>query len=534
MAKKITDADFNVGYALPEGVVNDFDLFRKPQVRPQNPAVQDLITSLSNIVPTLATYDIIEQQQAKATNEAKAVEDYNINRKAFGQLVKNNNIPAGANPHYFNKMMELDLASKARDFQKKFDIFYKENNLVDRNKDDFKQQYELQLKDFYNMNGLDKYDPLALNKAFFSTTSKYREDKARTHNTNRLNKIENHTKQLSIKNYAGGLVDLQMQDASTEEVHNFFKKETTDYIDLTGSPRTANEILLAGIKTYVDAVNSPEGFDFAKKVVDDLSTLNLGTGDFAGSNRVNIIQKQLQNSLLDRELNYIKKKNEFNKVRKDRNSSSLENAYYTYKQNNPDFNIADLINQKVDDTEFALDKFTAREKDELIKFHNSITNATTITRSTSEAILELDTLDRENPYAVRDRARELMEAGELTQTDYLRFSNAAGKRKLLEDNIFFRQSREYQTLKDFFDSPTLAQIPTLKTEVPLLRLDFEDKLVRYYESLKDTEISPNELQLRLNGQVRLLLGEALQNSLIFRDNKELLQDLVNRYGITIN
>ena len=127
-----------------------------------------------------------------------------------------------------------------------------------------------------------------------------------------------------------------------------------------------------------------------------------------------------------------------------------------------------------------------------------------------------------------------MEAGELTQTDYLRFSNAAGKRKLLEDNIFFRQSREYQTLKDFFDSPTLAQIPTLKTEVPLLRLDFEDKLVRYYESLKDTEISPNELQLRLNGQVRLLLGEALQNSLIFRDNKELLQDLVNRYGITIN
>ena len=27
MAKKITDPDFNLGVALPEGVVNDYDLF---------------------------------------------------------------------------------------------------------------------------------------------------------------------------------------------------------------------------------------------------------------------------------------------------------------------------------------------------------------------------------------------------------------------------------------------------------------------------------------------------------------------------
>ena len=31
MAKKISDPDFNIGYALPEGVVNDFNLFIKPQ-----------------------------------------------------------------------------------------------------------------------------------------------------------------------------------------------------------------------------------------------------------------------------------------------------------------------------------------------------------------------------------------------------------------------------------------------------------------------------------------------------------------------
>ena len=58
MAKKITDPDFNLGVALPEGVVNDYDLFFKPKAAPENVAVKSLINSLSNIVPSLATYDV--------------------------------------------------------------------------------------------------------------------------------------------------------------------------------------------------------------------------------------------------------------------------------------------------------------------------------------------------------------------------------------------------------------------------------------------------------------------------------------------
>ena len=67
--------------------------------------MQNLISSLSNIVPTLATYDVIEEVQNKKINESKAVEDYNLNKNAFSNLVQNKKIPAGANPHYFNKMM---------------------------------------------------------------------------------------------------------------------------------------------------------------------------------------------------------------------------------------------------------------------------------------------------------------------------------------------------------------------------------------------------------------------------------------------
>ena len=170
MAKKIKDPQFSLGYALPEGVVNDFDIFYKPQTAPKNREVASLISSLSNIVPTLATYDVIEQAELKEKNEAQAVEDYNINKEAFASLVESKKMPAGANPHYFNKMMELDLATKARDFQRKFDDYYVNNMSDMTDQDTFKGIYQNELKTFYKENTLDKYDTLAIKKAFFSTT----------------------------------------------------------------------------------------------------------------------------------------------------------------------------------------------------------------------------------------------------------------------------------------------------------------------------------------------------------------------------
>ena len=49
--------------------------------------------------------------------------DFQTNKKAFAQLVKNGDIPEGANPYYFNKMMSLDLNQKARKFKLEFDDF---------------------------------------------------------------------------------------------------------------------------------------------------------------------------------------------------------------------------------------------------------------------------------------------------------------------------------------------------------------------------------------------------------------------------
>ena len=113
----------------PEIVSQDYNLFYKPDVKPMNKAVNQLIMSLSNIVPTLANYQITEDIKTKAKDEAQAVEDFEIGKKSFNELINNGKIPEGASPYYYNKMMELDLQSKARLFKKKFDTYYSENDL---------------------------------------------------------------------------------------------------------------------------------------------------------------------------------------------------------------------------------------------------------------------------------------------------------------------------------------------------------------------------------------------------------------------
>ena len=532
MVKKVKDPQFDLGYVLPEGVVNDFNLFYKPQAEQQNPAVRDLITSLSNIVPTLANYDVIGKAEQRVKNEARAVEDYNTNKEAFATLVKNKQMPAGANPHYFNKMMELDLTTKARDFQKKFDEYYVNNVSDMTDQETFKSIYQDELKTFYKENNLDKYDPLALNKAFFSNTSKYRDDKEFTHNKNRLGNIEKQTKELEIINYAGSFIDFQDKNSSIEVVHAFIKKETGDYIDLTKNTYEANELFLSGLKTYVSSVNTPEGFEYAEKLVNSLDTLKLGTGEFSKGNRAKFYKQQMENEILEKKIAHFEKEEKFYKVSNDRNHQKLTDEYYQALEN-PEFEINNFLGTLNGEDEFAKDRYNARDKTFLTSLHKANKEAQRTTASSPDAILELSDLQIYDPYSVRDRAIELMEAGQLTTTDFERFSNAAGNYDILTKNVLFRQSRPFNNLKDFFDDPSLAQVPSMRTEIPLLKNDFETSIIQYYNEIKDLNISPREKQKRLDGEVKLLIGEVLLNSRIFKNASGLLKDITNRYGITL-
>ena len=106
--------------------------------------------------------------------------------------------------------------------------------------------------------------------------------------------------------------------------------------------------------------------------------------------------------------------------------------------------IVDLITATDGVGEFAGNKYSQKEKDYLVKFHNGNQTALKVTSSTPDAIIELYDLQRENPYAVRDRALALLNDGKLSITDYTKFSNSAGKFDLLENNVFFRKSRTFQ------------------------------------------------------------------------------------------
>jgi len=126
-----------------------------------------------------------------------------------------------------------------------------------------------------------------------------------------------------------------------------------------------------------------------------------------------------------------------------------------------------------------------------------------------------------------------MTEGKLTVTDYQSFENSAGKYDELENNVYFKSSRPFKNLYKLFSDTSLTQIPSLKTELPLLRNDFEEKVLQYWNTIKDQNISPYEKQKKLDGEIKIILGEALQNSTIFSSSPSTLEKITSRYGIPL-
>ena len=121
MARRDPSPEFN---QMPEMTIEtvDYNMFYKPEKASVSDGLVSLSKSLSSIVPSLTNYAITEEIKLSEKEKSKAVADYNSNKQAFAQLVKGGKIPEGANPHYFNKMMELDLTNKARKFKNEFEV----------------------------------------------------------------------------------------------------------------------------------------------------------------------------------------------------------------------------------------------------------------------------------------------------------------------------------------------------------------------------------------------------------------------------
>ena len=538
MAKKITKdpspyLEFASGVE-PEVVSNDFNLFYKPDVRPQNKALNSLIASLSNIVPTLATYEVTEQVKEKEKDEAKAIKDMSVNKKAFDKLIVDGKIPASASPFYYNKMMELDLINKSRKFQKEFNELAGNSKFHETlNADGWTEAYEGKLKQFYTDEGLEKYDPLAL-KVFFDKTTNFRNQEEQKHNAKRLAYIQSQTENSEIMNIAGLIIEGQDSKLSPENLLTDLKTEIDSLISVNKNKDRSNNIFVKGLESYIENVNDETGLIYAGKLLNKLKTFTLGTGYFGGGSKGKFLIKKFKSQIAEKERSLLEQQNKLKAERLDFRKAELADIYWNRKEEDDlIFDINILTEEKIDTEgeEVGKYKYSSKDKAYLLTFHNAVQKGLYVIASTPSAIEELEELQNTNPYTVKDKAKELLEDGELTITDFKLYFNFIDTYKkfnisLFNNNFWFQESM------DMFKDTRMAQHPALKMSLGFMRADYQKKIWNWYKTNKEHK-SIEELDNLLETEAKRVLGEIFSNSLRIQRAYSTFAPLFAEFGIVV-
>ena len=522
--------------SMPEMVVDsvDYNLFYKPDRVEVSSGLVQLSKSLQSLVPALTNFAITEEIKGKEKDEARAIEDFKINKMSFAKMVKSGKIPEGANPHYFNKMMELDLSNKARKFKLEFDTYASENTLEQSlTGDAWNEVYESKLKEYYEREGLDKFDPLALSKAFFNSTSTFRNEREQQHNASRMAFIKKNTENNAIKNYSGLFIEAQADDLSTEDLFKKIGFETKSFMDLGTSGTRANDLFLTGFKKYLEVIQDQEGFDYARTVLNDFENLKLGTGYFAGekgSRRNNTIRLELIAELNDKELSFLEGTNKRKLVRDDRRKQILGDEFFV-SFNEDDFDMSTFLDQKVEDDNGDLQfKYSNKDKFYIRGLNEALSKSVVVSNSDRGALEELMILEDSNPYLVKQKAIELSRDGKLNNADFKFYFNSTNRKSISKKNEFFVLSTPYQEYTQLFKNKDIASIPGFAMELPLLRGKFEEDMVAWHkENSTDAkfENKPYEYQKAFNAQVKLLMGDILADS-------QFIQSVYDSFGKEIS
>jgi len=518
MAKRDPSAEFN---QMPEMTIEtvDYNMFYKPEKASVSDGLVSLSKSLSSIVPSLTNYAITEEIKLSEKEKNKAIADYNSNKQAFAQLVKGGKIPEGANPHYFNKMMELDLTNKARKFKNEFDNFASENRIEENlTPDAWNELYETRLKEFFEREKIGNYDQVAQAKAFFNETSAFRNEREQQHMASRMAFIKKNTQNNAIRNYSGLFIEAQSDGLDMDSLFAKIKNETGSFIQLGTAKERANDLFLAGFNKYLDVINDQEGFDYARQVLDGFSNLKLGTGFFAGEKggrRNETIRAELIDTLNAKELEFLEgSKKSFN-IKEDIKKQNLGVEFFN-SFNQEDFDLSTFLNQKVEDDNGELKyKFSNKDKFYIRGLNEALNKSVVVTSSDRGALEDLMMLEDNNPYLVKQKALELARDGKLTNADFKFYFNSTNRKQISTRNEFFVLSTPYQEYTQLFKNKDIASIPGFAMELPLLRGRFEEDMVAWHrENSADPkfENKPYEYQKAFNAQVKLLMGDILADS----------------------
>jgi len=540
MAIKDPNPEFN---QMPEMTIEtvDYNMFYKPDAKPVSSGLKELSKSLAGLVPSLTNYAITEEIKQSEREKNKAIADYNSNKNAFKQLVKSGKIPEGANPHYFNKMMELDLTNKARQFKNEFDLFASENKLEENlTPDAWNEAYETKLKEFFEREKISNYDQIAQSKAFFNQTSAFRNEREQQFMAKRMAFIQKNTQNNAIKNYAGMFIEAQSDRLSNEELFKQIGAETKSFMDTGTSGERANDLFISGFKKYLEVVNDQEGFDYARQVLDGLGNLKLGTGFFAGDKgrrRNEVVRLELIEELNAKEIEFYEGNKKRNTIKEDVRKQNLELDYFQ-EYNKEDFDLPTFINQKIldEDSGEIKNKFSNKDKLYFRTLNKAVIESTRVSESSISAIVELENLKDENIYKVRDRALELAKDGQLSLADFKLFSTSAQTKLLYERNIFFLQSAPFQDYMSIFKDKNNSSTQ-LGIELTAIKNRFTGNVTQWFEENKDDDQykgKPRAFQKALDAEVKEQLGVVLSGNNQIRGNFQYYKDLFLReYGILI-
>jgi len=533
MAKRDPSAEFN---QMPEMTIEtvDYNMFYKPEKASVSDGLVSLSKSLASIVPSLTNYTITEEIKLSEKEKSKAVADYNSNKQAFAQLVKGGKIPEGANPHYFNKMMELDLTNKARKFKNEFDNFASENRIEENlTPDAWNELYETKLKEFFEREKIGNYDQVAQAKAFFNETSNFRNEREQQHMASRMAFIKKNTQNNAIRNYSGIFIEAQNDGLDMKSLFSKIQTETKSFMELGTSGERANDLFLAGFNKYLEVINDQDGFDYAREVLNGFSDLKLGTGFFAGEKggrRNETIRAELITALNAKELEFLEGNKKLFNVKEDIDKQNLGTQFFQ-AFNQEDFDLSTFLNQKVEDDNGELNyKYSNKDKFYIRGLNEALSKSVVVSNSDRGALEELMILEDSNPYLVKQKAIELSRDGKLNNADFKFYFNSTNRKSISKKNEFFVLSTPYQEYTQLFKNKDIASIPGFAMELPMLRGKFEEDMVAWHrENSTDPkfENKPYEYQKAFNAQVKLLMGDILADS-------QFIQSVYDSFGKEIS
>jgi hypothetical protein len=330
----------NLTPELPEVVSRDFNLFYTPQKEPEVAGLKEFTSALDNFVNNGGTKaTLLAEQEEKTVNSVKAIQDHDANKLAFHDAIKEGKITPDANPYYLNKYKELTLKSYANEFSDLLDRQYVESDIANNIEEgSFDKWYKGVLTDFSKKKNISAFDALALEKSYFTETSKARNSLENEHRQTQLKVFNTKFDEMLVNNLYGSIDDKKKDilkgTATYKDLGDVFNAQF-DGIRAVNPNVNTTDLFVRTMRAYVKQTRD---YDFSFKLIDNLpSFIDGGTNSIANIGKVKALKDELINELQTKKLQKVNIDNAVFDADKVAKFHGFYNDLEEKKKSNPNF-----------------------------------------------------------------------------------------------------------------------------------------------------------------------------------------------------